>query len=225
MLRTIKEIRAALPSANNNQRNWDLSKSIPDEHLQLFKQVVFDSPRFENNTYYNVHFILNRELIEKIYHSSTGSGPATSHPKMGGTPIDDDAKEPQLLANLLVVFENNIDHGNFIGGGADSGNTPDMTNALKVSDDRLLAMGNAAGMLVAYATQLGYKTGYNICDHNDESKWKIKHIMEISGDPYYILSIGHGNKGVDHGRDHNDKNIRYGKNRRVMPLGQIKVWE
>jgi hypothetical protein len=63
MLRTIKEIRAALPSANNNQRNWDLSKSIPDEHLQLFKQVVFDSPRYENNTYYNVHFILNRELI------------------------------------------------------------------------------------------------------------------------------------------------------------------
>ena len=35
MLRTIKEIKGVLPVANNNQRNWDLSKPIPDEHLHF----------------------------------------------------------------------------------------------------------------------------------------------------------------------------------------------
>ncbi len=221
MLRTIKEIKGVLPVANNNQRNWDLSKPIPDEHLQFFKQVVYESPRQENNTYYNVHFITNRELIEKIYDNSEGSGPASSHPAWGNsTPRDDDMKEPQVLSNLLVIFEENIDHGQL------TGYMDDVGESLReeIERDKFLAMGNAAGMLVAYAIQLGYKTGYNIC-LNDENRMTIEHIMELDNKPSYMVSIGHGNEGVDHKRHHKDHSIKYGKFGRITPLGKIKVWE
>ena len=53
----------------------------------------------------------------------------------------------------------------------------------------------------------------------------IEHIMELDNKPSYMVSIGHGNEGVDHKRHHKDHSIKYGKFGRITPLGKIKIWE
>ena len=49
------------------QRNWDLTKSIKDEDMDLFKTAVSQCPSKQQRIWYNVVFIKNRKIIEDIY--------------------------------------------------------------------------------------------------------------------------------------------------------------
>ena len=49
------------------QRNWDLTKSIKDEDMELFKTAVSQCPSKQQRIWYNVVFVTNRKIIEDIY--------------------------------------------------------------------------------------------------------------------------------------------------------------
>ena len=48
----IAEIKIALETAQRCRRNWDLSKTIPQEHIDLLKYSVINSPAKQNEEYY-----------------------------------------------------------------------------------------------------------------------------------------------------------------------------
>ena len=89
------------------QRNWDLTKSIKDKDMELFKTAVSQCPSKQQRIWYNVVFIKNRKIIEDIYNCTAFFDyPFEDYP-------DKDGKEgktnSQTLANLLVVFNSDYD--------------------------------------------------------------------------------------------------------------------
>ena len=73
MLETMhKEIKKAIVRSQHTQRNWDLSKNIPEDDLNLFVHSVTNCPSKQNFAFYNAHFITDRSIIEKIHDLSLG---------------------------------------------------------------------------------------------------------------------------------------------------------
>lgn len=199
-----------LPFGQMCQRNWDLTKEVDPEHIELFQQAMTYCPSNENNTYFKVHFIKNRELIEEICEYTDGPGPLI--PKI------DDPRQTQTLANLLVLFEKWDDH-DFIRGeeyGIDD---------LKAYRDQCNAIGIAAGYLIMVAQLLGYKTGMNICfePKNQES---IKNLMDLNDIPQIMVGVGFGQDKVSPLRHHIDKTSRWGVywGTKQPPI-YSKIWE
>lgn len=56
------------------QRNWDLTRHIPIEDIKTMKTAVTQCSSKQNRVFYKAVFITNRDIIERIYHLTNGSG-------------------------------------------------------------------------------------------------------------------------------------------------------
>ena len=54
------------------QRNWDLSRSLPEEDIKTLQTAVTQCSSKQNRVFYKVHFITNRDIIESIYDKTEG---------------------------------------------------------------------------------------------------------------------------------------------------------
>ena len=84
------------------QRNWDLSKSIPEKDIETFRYAVKTCPSKQNRAFYKAVFIQDRDIIEKL-HDTSDSFTARWEPYLA-------ISNPQILANLVVVFVSNRDY-------------------------------------------------------------------------------------------------------------------
>tara|TARA_B100001113_G_scaffold280332_1_gene235065 strand:- start:2715 stop:3302 length:588 start_codon:yes stop_codon:yes gene_type:complete len=125
------------------QRNWDLTKSVKDEDIELFKTAVSQCPSKQNRIWYNVVFVKDRKIIEKIHDTTDRFD----------YPDGIEKTNSQTLANLLVIFN------------------ADKDERVKTTRDELLedfdesyfvgsSIGIASGYLNLTAHLLGYKTGF-----------------------------------------------------------------
>ena len=218
--RLVKQIKEVLSDSQQCQRNWDLSKEVDPEHIELFQEAMINSPSNENNAYFKVHFIKNRELIEGICEYTDGPGPI--RPKI------DDSRQTQVLANLLVVFEKWDDHGHIHGTEYHVGNRFNLEGIAlpeEIDRDQGNAIGIASGYLILLANLMGYKTGLNICYDYDNME-KIKSLMNLHDLPLIMVGIGYGNDKVSPLRHHTNKNARWGAywGERIPPI-YTKIWE
>ena len=78
------------------QRNWDLSRSIAEEDLHTLETSVTMCSSKQNRVFYKVHFITNRDVIQKLYNLTDGF--------MINMETRETKKNPQVLANLVVAF-------------------------------------------------------------------------------------------------------------------------
>jgi len=98
-----KQIEKAVIRSQHCQRNWDLSKQIPQEDLDLIEHAITNCPSKQNVAYYKVHMITDRQLIENIHSHTKGF---TTFKKG----VVDAETNSQTLANLLIVFEAHSGH-------------------------------------------------------------------------------------------------------------------
>ena len=172
------------------QRNWDLTKSIKDEDMDLFKTAVSQCPSKQQRIWYNVVFIKNRKIIEDIYNCTAFFDyPFEDYPDKNGK---EGKTNSQVLANLLVVFNSDYD--------LRPKNTLDETQ--KDFDLSLFvgeSMGIAAGYLNLTAHMLGYKTGY-CAGFNKEQVDKILG----SKNSKLLMGIGYPDKTRDRKEHHLD---------------------
>jgi hypothetical protein len=160
------DIKNAVEVSQRCQRNWDLSKIIPSEYIDVLKTVVEKSPSKQNEEFYSAKFITNRNIIEQIFNLTSFDKGSTS----------DINKNPQVLANLLVVFceRSPASFRNFDG-------TKENTNR----QNRDHAIGIASGQLVLSSALLGLKTGFCLCfDYEGVSKI-------LNDKPILLLGIGY----------------------------------
>ena len=68
----INDIKRTSEVIRRCQRNWDHSKSIPREHIELLAEVAKNSPAKQDEAYFDVYVITDRDLIEKLYENSDG---------------------------------------------------------------------------------------------------------------------------------------------------------
>jgi len=180
-----KIIEKAIIRSQHCQRNWDLSKEIPEEDLELLITAATECPSKQNVAFYKAHFITNRSIIEAIHENTVGFT-VKLKPYKAET-------NSQTLANLLIVFEEyNYDQDrssrvwrneevNLVHTKQASEQTYDI-----LKRDKNMAVGVAAGYLNLTASMMGYATGCCACFNGDA----IKEILGISGDPLLLMGIG-----------------------------------
>ena len=62
---TTTYISKAIIRSQHCQRNWDLSKSIPKEDLDLLVTAATECPSKQNVAFYKAYFITNRQIISQ----------------------------------------------------------------------------------------------------------------------------------------------------------------
>lgn len=158
---THKEIKAAVIKSQHTQRNWDLSKDINEEDMDLLVHTVTNCPSKQNVAFYEVVVIKDRALIEAIYEETNGfiTGPAST------------TTNSQVLANVLFAFVPVSNEDLLIAKNEHRNTQLDNIKTGKVSEtdiknlerDRYTAIGIASGYLNLTASILGYSTGCCAC--------------------------------------------------------------
>lgn len=195
------EVKKAILKSQHCQRNWDLSQEIPKQDIDLFESAVSLCPSKQNVAYYKAHFITNRELIEKIHEKTNGfilsfeDGTTTTN--------------PQVLANLLVVFEATGVELNSEKDALRNQQTYELKNdrgnkderQWNIDRDRNMAVGIAAGYLNLSASLLGYSTGCCACFEPDA----LQEILGLSAPPLLLMGVGHKDAERNRLSHHKDK--------------------
>ena len=177
MLQTMhNEIKKAVIRSQHTQRNWDLTKEIPQDDLDLFVHAVTNCPSKQNFAFYNAHFVTDRTLIEKIHEKSLGLG----YQNEQGERVE--CTNPQTLANLLVVFEEAEMSESYWQKFA----LRDASSQRVYERDRDMAVGIAAGYLNVTASMVHYQTGCCAC--YDEQG--IQDILGLKNRPILIMGVG-----------------------------------
>lgn len=189
---TNSDIEKAIIRSQHCQRNWDLSKEISQDDLDLLMTAATQCPSKQNVAFYKLHFITNREIIEKI-HDTTRGFTISQTPYIAET-------NSQVLANLLIVFE----EWNYTQDIADGLFRNDQTQALLTGNitesqkndlrrDREMAVGIAAGYLNLTASLLGYSTGCCACF----APLDVQKILNLDNMPLLLMGIGFKNPNMN----------------------------
>ena len=175
------------------QRNWDLTKSIKDEDMELFKTAVSQCPSKQQRIWYNVVFVTNRKIIEDIYSKTDKFDyPYEDWKELQKITPGIGKTNSQTLANLLVIFNSDYDLRplNTLDEFDKEWNLPFFVGE---------AIGIASGYLNLTAHLLGYKTGY--CAGFD--KEAVDRILGTKKSKL-ILGIGYPDKTRDRKEHHLD---------------------
>ena len=181
MIDARETITKAILRSQHCQRNWDLTKEIPQSDLDLLYTAATQCPSKQNVAFYKVHFVLNRELIEKIHENTRGF-----------TTNNGFETNTQVLANLVVVLEEQIQLSDKdIYRNEETAkmlsNTDSNGKALQTLNiDKHMAVGVAAGYLNLTASMLGYATGCCACFDGNA----IKEILKLKNNPLLLMGIG-----------------------------------
>jgi len=169
---THKDIKKIIIKSQHCQRNWDLSKQIPKEDLDLIIYSVTQCPSKQNHAFYKVYAIKNRDIIEQIHKNTEGFL----------LPNGEWTTNSQTLANLLLIFEK-----------IDTSKQHKLKSTLYEENSKSLeerdsnmAIGIAAGYANLTASILGYNTGCCACFEGN----KIMEILNMKNYPKLIMGIG-----------------------------------
>lgn len=179
-----KEIRNAVTRSQHCQRNWDLTQTIPEEDLNLILHAATQCPSKQNNAYYKVYAITNREMIEKI-HDTTKGFTVSYNPLQHTT-------NSQTLANLLLVYvDEPLDREKFNRNEqyVDM-HSVDQIAASKaertLNNDKKIALGISVGYVNLASSLLGYSTGCCSCFMGGD----VQEVLGIKNDVLLLMGVG-----------------------------------
>lgn len=186
-------IEKAIHRSQHCQRNWDLSKEVPQEDLDLILTSVTQCPSKQNIAHYKVHAITNRDIIEAI-HSNTEGFVVNYAPYKAET-------NSQVLANLLLVFEaqgvnvandriavRNDETRMLAQDGVLSAEAMEI-----LMRDRYMAVGIAAGYCNMTSALLGYGTGCCACFNG----LAIQEILGLDNEVLLMMGVGYKNPNMN----------------------------
>ena len=176
-------IQKAVLSSQRCQRNWDLSKRIPEEDLQVLETAITECPSKQNYVFYKPYLITNREIIDKLYHQT-----ADGYIHEDGT----ENKNTQILANVVVAFEESfqwqqqIKDDNSIRNEEAQQYLKSNISPPSLDFQRTISIGIATGYLNLTASLMGYKTGCCTCFNRQT----VKQILKTQNNVHLLMGIG-----------------------------------
>ena len=205
------ELYKAVHSAQHCQRNFDLSKKMPTEDIKTLVTAATQCPSKQNIAFYKLHVITNRNVINEIYESCSGTGyDGKSQPT-----------NPQVLANLVFAFEEYANYDN---------NSPNRNPETKraeedwakaaLNNDRNQAIGVAAGMVNLSAAQLGYGTGCCACILDMA---RLKKAIGAKNGVLLIMGIGYRDTTRSRREHHLHENVVFKtRKKQTVPMNYLK---
>ena len=207
----------AIHRSQHCQRNWDLSREIPKEDIDLIAEAATQCPSKQNISYYRLQFITNRSVIEQIYELTQGAimDPQKMGPVGGYPPRGRSYTNPQTLANLLIIYErkslDEIDSGEF--GPPRNAETfkksqgqIDEGVVFSIEREATMAMGISAGYVNFISNMLGYATGCCQCGDLDG----IRDVLGMRNKPALLMGVGYRNEKMNRKIHHADHTISFG---------------
>ena len=173
-----KKCKKLVIDSQKCQRNWDTTRVIPQEHIELFKVAATQCPSKQNYAFYNLKFVTDRNVIEKLHDNTNPEN------KFGfGMPDGKFYTCPQSLANLVIVFGYSIPWAKQ----TDKDKYGHKNYPFKRDAD--ISIGIALGYLFYIANSLGYKTGGCNFKEMNESRLALNESKDYT--PVTMLGIGY----------------------------------
>lgn len=173
------DIEKAVIKSQHCQRNFDLTKEVPQEDIDILVHAATNCPSKQNIAFYRLHVITDRQKIERLHELSPGTHAADTNGLMIPT------TNSQVLANVLFVYEE-LELLNLTENGHTKWETADEGDIEVFKRDRATAIGIASGYVNLTASILGYNTGCCQCFLKDE----IKTYLGLENGPAMIQGIG-----------------------------------
>jgi len=196
-----KNLRKAIDSAQKAQRNYDLSKSIPQEDLDTLIYAAQNSPSKQNETHYQLHVFTDQEIIRKIYQCTKRFCLFTKdddYSKLFGE-VDGvywqseerSLYNSQVLANALFVYAK--DDGNIRGCSHITGHKKDNPKSQReFQRQQNYSIGISSGQLVLVSALMGLKTG--MCSSFDKS---IEPVIDVENKVHLLVGVGYEDSHKD----------------------------
>ena len=195
-----ENIEKAIHRSQHTQRNWDLSREIPQDDIDLLITSATQCPSKQNVAHYRVHAVTNRDLIEAIHSKTDGFTIGYKVPRS--------VTNSQVLANLLIVLEpispqvtDSKDAYRNDQTLALADGTIDAGKQAILDRDLHMSIGIAAGYLNMTGALLGYGTGCCACFDPKG----IQGLLNLENEPILLMGIGFKDPNLNrrvHHKDH-----------------------
>ncbi len=176
------EIKKAVIRSQHCQRNFDLSREVPQEDIELMVYAATNCPSKQNLSFYTLHVVTDRELIAKIHALSTGV--TANNVETGEREIE--TTNSQTLANVLFVYERKKLE-DLTPKAIEKWMRADEAETAVFERDVNTALGISAGYVNFIASMMGYATGCCQCFQKDQ----IKDLMGLKYGPDLLMGIGY----------------------------------
>jgi nitroreductase len=193
MITTYQDIKKAIVRSQHCQRNFDLTKTIPESDVDMLAYAATNCPSKQNIAFYNLHIISDRDTIEKIHELAPGTHAYDADGNMIAT------TNSQVLANVIFVYEQ-LELEDLTERGFNKWADADESDIEVFNRDRATAIGIASGYVNLTASMLGYSTGCCQCFLTND----IKELLGLKNRPAMIQGIGF--KDADRNRRAHEKN-------------------
>jgi hypothetical protein len=193
MITTYQDIKKAIVRSQHCQRNFDLTKTIPESDVDMLAYAATNCPSKQNIAFYNLHIISDRDTIEKIHELAPGTHAYDTDGNMIAT------TNSQVLANVIFVYEQ-LELEDLTERGFNKWADADEADIEVFNRDRATAIGIASGYVNLTASMLGYSTGCCQCFLTND----IKELLGLKNRPAMIQGIGF--KDADRNRRAHEKN-------------------
>ncbi len=205
-----KDIIKAVDVVKRAQRNYDLTKSIPQEDLETLIYVATNSPSKQNETHFNLRVYTDPVVIKEIYdrtkqftfQTNKETDKIFADSESSNTHQTDKryaVTNSQIYANAIFVFcddERNIRSGTHI-----VARKPGASKVAKETlfEQKAMSIGISSGQLVLTAGLLGYKTGYcSAFERGDNNPESIANLLSTLTEPRLIVGVGYPNESMHH---------------------------
>lgn len=197
-----KDIIKAVDISQRAQRNYNLSKTIPQEDLETLIYAAANSPSKQNETHYSLAVYTDQNIIRNIYNYTKKftllkdtTDVENTFGQTDGIFWQDDTNSvtnSQILSNALFVYIQ--ESGEARGGTHLIGQTSPNSNAASLyKEQQSYSIGISVGQLILSAALLGYRTG--ICSALDTKP--INKIVGTNNNVKLLIGIGFNNDHID----------------------------
>jgi len=189
-MNNLDQQKEIIDSIRQCQRNWDLSRDIPQEHLDHLVYVATHSPSKQDEAYYNLHVITNKDLIQELLNYTFAFSVLVVPDK-----FNINLRNTQMGANAYFLWTRK--------------NPPTRremsfkgviypTDDIRRKENAYVMIGIAMGLVAYAAGSLEYKTGFNSNhgqSHGSIHIWKNKLGIPENEDITFGLGIGFPQEG------------------------------
>ena len=204
------EINKAVEVTQRAQRNYNLTKTIPQKDIDTLIHAASNGPSKQNETHFNLRVYTDPTIIKKI-HEATKLYAMFSWDNVDEVFNDKDGNfntkeeytvtNSQIYANAVFIWCD--DTANLRGGTHILGARKEASFISKQTlfEQKSFSVGISSGQLTMAAALLGYKTGYcSAFERNIKRTTPDKHLQTIINsetEPRIIVGIGYPNEGVN----------------------------
>jgi nitroreductase len=144
------EEREIMLNMQKCQRNWDLTKKLPEDAIEYLLWIAQNAPSKQHEAYYDVYYSTDRETIEYLYQYSWGSTHSRTPPSCW--------RNSQMNAHFYMIFVCKTPPTMY---NCNNDGTLQDTFGVSRWENAIVSVGMAMALVMRAANKMGLRTGCN----------------------------------------------------------------